>query len=121
MAISPVDTDGAAAFRARPSDFFVCDKLPNAKLLDIFEVLDGAHVISGSIPLIHVLHLLAGKPLAFKAELQIPLLKDFAVLDFAPEDADGFVGVFHPAPRAGVFVSQVSHAGSAIHSTGGDE
>jgi hypothetical protein len=116
-----VDTDGAAAFGASPSDFFVCDKLPNAKPLDVFEILYGAHVVSGSISLIHVFHLLAGKTVTLEAELQIPLLKHFTVLDFAPEDADGFVGVFHPASWAGVFVSQISHASSAVHSAGGDE
>jgi hypothetical protein len=116
-----VDTDSATAIGASPPDLFICDKLPNSKLLDVFEILDHAHVVSGSIPFIHVLHLLAGKPLAFKTKLCIPLLNHFAVLDLAPEDADGLVGVFHPAPRAGVFVSQVSHAGSAVHSTGGDE
>jgi len=116
-----VDADGPAALRASPADFFVCDKLPNAEPLDVFEILDGAHVVSGSIPFIHVFHLLAREIVTFKTELQIPLLKDFAVLDLAPENADGFVGIFHPASRAGVFVSQVSHAGSAVHSARSDE
>jgi hypothetical protein len=116
-----VDTNGAAALRASPSDFFVRDKLPNAEPLDAFEVLDGAHVVSGAISFIHVLHLLAREAVAFKAKFQVSLLKDFAVLDLAPEDADGFVSVFHPATWAGVFVPQISHAGSAIHSAGSDE
>ncbi len=116
-----MDTNRPAALRASPSDFFVCNKLPNTEPLDVFEVLDGAHVVSDSIPLIHVLDLLAGKAVAFKAKLQVPLLKDFTVLDSAPENADGFVGVFHPAAWAGVFVSQVSHAGSAVHSARSDE
>jgi hypothetical protein len=68
-----------------------------------------------------VLHLLAGKTVTFKAELQVSLLKDFAVFDLAPESGDGFVRVFHPASRAGIFISQVSHAGSAVHSAGSDE
>jgi hypothetical protein len=89
--------------------------------LDVFEILDGAHVVSGSISLIHVLGLLAGKTVAFKTKLCIFLLKHFAVFDLAPENANGFVWVFHPASRAGVFVSQVSHAGSTVHSAGGDE
>ena len=116
-----MDTDSAAAVGASPADFFVCDKLPNAEPLDVFEILDSARVVSGSIPLVHVLDLLAGETITLKTKLQIPLLKDFAVLDFASEDADGFIGVFHPATWAGVFVSQISHAGSAIHSAGGDE
>jgi hypothetical protein len=117
----PVDTDRPAAIRARPADFFVRHKLPNAKPLDVFEILDCAHVVSGSIPFIHVFHLLAGKTVAFKTKLCIPLLQHFAVFDLAPENADGFVGVFLPASKAGVFVSQVSHAGTAVHSAGGDE
>ena len=117
----PVDTDSAAAVGASPADFFVCHKLPNSKPLDVFEILDHAHVVSGSIPFIHVFHLLAGKTVTLEAELQIPLLKDFTVLDLASEDADGFIGVFHPATWAGVFISQVCHASAAIHSTGGDE
>ncbi len=116
-----MDADGAAAFGAIPSDFFVCGKLPNSKPLDVFEILDGAYVVSGSISFIHVLDLLAGKTIAFKTKLCIPLLQHFAVFDFAPEDADGFVGVFHSATWTGVFVSEKSHAGSAVHSAGGDE
>ncbi len=116
-----MDADGAAAFWASPSDFFVCSKLPNTKPLDVFEILDHAHVVFGPIPLVHVLHPFAGKAVTLKTKLQIPLLKDFAVFDFAPESGDGFVGVFHPATRAGVFVSQVSHAGSAVHSARSDE
>jgi len=69
-----VDTDGPAAVGASPSDFFVCDKLPNAKLLDVFKILDGAHVVSGSIPFVHVLDLLAGEAVTLEAKLQIPLL-----------------------------------------------
>jgi len=89
--------------------------------LDVFEILDGAHVVLGSIPLIHVLHLLAGKAVTLETELQIPLLKNFAVFDFAPEGGDGFVWAFHPASRTGIFVSQISPAGSTIHSAGGNE
>ena len=116
-----MDADGAAAIRASPTGFFVCHKLPNAEPLDVFEILDGAHVVSGPIPFIHMFHLLAWKTVALEAELQIPLLKDFTVLDLAPEDAEGFIGVFHPASRAGVFVSQISHAGSAVHPARSDE
>jgi hypothetical protein len=93
-----VDTNRPTALRASPADFFVRHKLPNSKLLDVFEILDYAHVVSGSIPFIHVFDLLAGKAVALEAELQISLLRHFAVLDLAPEDADGFIGVFHPAP-----------------------
>jgi hypothetical protein len=116
-----VDTDGAAAVWASPSDFFVCDKLPNSKFLDVFEVLDHAHVVFGSIPLIQMFHSFAREAAAFKTKFCIPLLQDFTVFDLAPDNADGFVGIFHPATRAGVFVSQISHAGSAVHSAGGDE
>jgi hypothetical protein len=116
-----VNTDHAAAVGARPSDFFVGNKFSNSQPLDVFKVLDHTHVVSGPISFIHVLHLLAWKTVTFKTELYIPLLKDFAVFDFAPEGADGFIGIFHPATWAGVLVSQISHASAAVHSTGGDE
>jgi hypothetical protein len=116
-----VDADGPAAIWASPADFFVCDKLPNSKLLDIFKILDGAHVVSSSISFIHVFDLLAGKTVTLETELQFPLLQHFAVFDSAPEDADCFIGVFHPAPWAGVFIPQVSHAGSAVHPARSDE
>jgi hypothetical protein len=73
--------------------------------LDAFEILDGAHAVFGPIPLIHVLYPVARKTVALEAKFQIPLLKDFAVFDFAPESGDGFVRVFHPASRTGIFVS----------------
>jgi len=89
--------------------------------LDVFEILDGTHVVLGSISLIHVLHLLARKTVTLETELQILLLKRFAVFDLAPESGDGFVRVFHPASRTSVCVSQISPAGSTIHSAGGNE
>lgn len=116
-----MDADSSSAIRASPADFFVCDKLSNAKLPYIFEILDGAHVVSSSISFIHVLDPFTGKTVTLEAELQIPLLKCFAVFDFAPKDADGFIGVFHPATRAGVLVPQVGHAGSAVHSAGSNQ
>jgi hypothetical protein len=116
-----VNTDHAAAVGARPSDFFVGNKFSNSQPLDVFKILDHTHVVSGSISFIHVLHTFAGKTVAFKTKLCIPLLKDFAVFDFAPEGADGFIGIFHPATWAGVLVSQISHASAAVHPAGSDE
>ena len=100
-----MDTNGPAAFNASPSDVFVCDKLPNSKLLDVFEILDGAHAVLGSIPFVHVLDLFARKTVALETKFQIPLSQRFAVFDLAPESGDGFVRVFHLASRTGVFVS----------------
>jgi hypothetical protein len=100
-----VDADGPAAVGASPADFFIRHKLPNAEPLDVFEILDGAHVIFRPISLVHVLYPFTGVTVTLEAELQISLLKDFAVFDFAPESGDGLVRVFHPAPRTGIFVS----------------
>lgn len=116
-----MDTNNASAFGAGPPDFFAGNKLPNSKSLDIFEILDHAHVVPGSISFIHVLHTLAGETVAFKAKLCLPLLNDFTIFDLASEDADGFAGVFHPATGACIFCSQISHANAAVHSTGSDE
>jgi hypothetical protein len=116
-----MDTDRPTAIGTAPSNFFFRNKLPNAKLLDVFKILDCTHVISGSIPFIHVLDLLAGKTGTLETELQFFLSEDFAVFDSAPADADGFIEVFNPAPGAGVFVPQISRAGSAVHPAGSDK
>ena len=86
MAILPVDTDDAPAFGASPSDFFVDHKLLNSKSLDIFKILDHAHVVLGSISFIHVFQIFAGKTVASKTKFDFTFLNYFAIFDFASDN-----------------------------------
>ncbi len=70
-----VNTEYLAAFSASPPFFFVFDKMPYAKILDMIEVVDHAHAVLGSIPLIQMLQPGAGEAVTAKA------VPDFSVHD----------------------------------------
>jgi hypothetical protein len=116
-----VNTDRAAAFRAGPSDLFICDKFPNPKFPNIFEILDHAHGIFGSIPLIQMLQTGAWELFTLKAKSRFNVLEKFTIFDFASNTRGAFINVSSSTARTFVFLSQISHAKAAVHSAGSNE
>ena len=53
-AVFRVDTQYRTALRTRPSFGFVSRELPNAELLYALEIVDHAHGVFGSIPIVQV-------------------------------------------------------------------
>jgi hypothetical protein len=103
--ITSVNTDRAAAFRAGPSDLFICDKLSDPQFFNIFEIFDHAHGIFGSIPLIQMLQTGAWELFTLKAKSRFHVLKVFAIFDFAPNARDGFIDVISSTAGAFIFFS----------------
>jgi hypothetical protein len=89
----------------------------HAIFLDLTQVLDHAHLVCGSVSLIKILQALAGKTITSRTVLFSTFLHCLAVLDFASDNRNGFVGICCPATGASVLFSQESHAYSAVHST----
>jgi hypothetical protein len=116
-----VNTDRAAAVRAGPSDFFVCHKLPNPKPANIFQILDHAHRVFGSISFIQVPYTLTGELLALKTKSRFGVLKEFAAFDLAPGTRYGVINISFSAAGAFVSCSQMSYTNPTVHSAWGDE
>jgi hypothetical protein len=49
-----VNTEQLTAFRATPPFFLLSDEMPDAKIHDAFEIVDHAHAVVGSIPLVQM-------------------------------------------------------------------
>ena len=49
-----VNTEYLTAFRAAPPFFFASDEMPYAEFSDVLEIVDHAHAILGSVPLIQI-------------------------------------------------------------------
>ena len=53
-ALRVVNTEQLTAFRAAPPFFFVSDKMPDSEFSDALEIVDHAHAVVGSIPLVQM-------------------------------------------------------------------
>lgn len=121
VAISPMNTNGASAFRASPSDFFICSKLPNSKHANVFQILDHAHAVFGSVPFIQMFQTSTREPLTLKAKSRFGTLQAFTIFDFAVDAGGGFTSVTPAAARTFIFISQICHADGTVHSAGGNQ
>jgi hypothetical protein len=101
----PVNTDRAAAFRASPPDSFVGKKFSNPEILNMFEILDHAHAVFGSISFIQMLHRPTGKAFTFKTKFDFAFLNHSAIFDFASGNTNRLTLVEVSASRAFVFFS----------------
>jgi hypothetical protein len=94
-----VNRDHLAALGTGPSLFFMPDEIPYAELPDILEVVDHAHAVLGSIPLIQMLQPVAGEAVAAEAVLESGI-RHFVTVPNAARD-DGFRFNTAVAPAAG--------------------
>lgn len=116
-----MNADPASAFGAGPSCVFISQKFTHSKIPDIRKIFDHTHIVSGTVPLIQMLQILAWEIVTLITKGNLPLLNDLAVSDLAPGDANGFIGIHYPASGTFVLFPQVSHANAAVHSTGANE
>jgi hypothetical protein len=105
MTTSLVNANSAAAKRASPSNFFVLNEFFYPKLPNIFKILDHAHPIFGSIPLVQMFKPVAGKHFALKTKLRFTFFKYLAGFDFASNAGNRLFNTVIPASRAFVFFS----------------
>jgi len=113
-----VNANHPAAFGTRPSVLLACQESPDTEILDIFEILNHAHIVLGSISSVQMFDSVAREFFAFKTKLCFSVLKHFAVFDSASGASNGFIGIVNSAAMASFLGSQIGHANSAIHSAG---
>jgi len=116
----PVHADYLAATGAFPSNIFLFDELSYTGITDIFEVLQHAHAVFGSVSFIQLLQSGAGVDSAGKAIFHFPLLEFIAVSDYTSDAAIRYILIAAPATRTNPFLPQMCVANTAIHAAGSD-
>jgi len=96
-------------------------ELVDAVVSDEFEVLNHAHIVFSSVSSIQMFQTTTGRIVTSKTELHLTFLNDFAVLDFASNNANCLIGICCPATGAFVPFSQIGHANPAVHSAWCDQ
>ena len=87
-------------------------------ILDIFKIIDHAHIVFGPVSIVQMFQIVAGIISAFKTKLDSIFLKNSTVLDFTSNTGDGFLGVRFSAAVTFIPCSHISHTNAAVHSTG---
>jgi len=115
-----VNTEYLTAFRASPPFFFVSDKMPYAEFSNALEVIDHAHAVPGSIPLIQTVQPVAREAVTAKAVLDFGVHDLLTILDSTYDAGFRFEAVVTPATGAWILISCECAAETAIHSAGSD-
>lgn len=121
IAISFMYANSAAARGTSPAHLLTSDKSSYAPLFYVVEILDHAHTVSGPISFIQVFQNAAGKPVTFETILRLAILKGGAVLNSASKNGNSFIDIRRSAAGAFVFLPEVCHAYTAVHTAGGDQ
>jgi len=116
-----MNTDHLSAPGADPPFFFISDETTYPKLPDVFQIIDHAHDVFGSITLIQMLQPFAGKTVTSEAVTDFPLRYLLTVLDSACDAGCFFDAVVAPTSGAYIDVSYICMAKAAVHSTGSDQ
>ncbi len=104
-----------------PSVLFLRDETPYAGSFDILQILDHAHAVSCSIPLVQMLQRITGKLAAIEAIAYFACFDHLALLDPAQDSGLGFQMIVDTAARAPVLFPDIGAAQTAVHPAGGDQ
>lgn len=115
-----VNTEYLTAFGAFPPFFFVSDEMPYAEFSNVLEILDHAHAILGSIPVIQVVQPVAREAVTTGAILDFRVYNLLTVLDSAQNANFRLEAIIAKASGTWLIISCVCNAEAAIHSTGSD-
>jgi hypothetical protein len=99
-ALRLVNRDHLAAPGTGPSFFFMPDETPYAERADALEIVEHAHAVLGSIPLIQMLQSGAGEAVATEAVLASGIRHFVTVPDTARDDGFRFNAAVAPAAGA---------------------
>ncbi len=106
-ALRIVNTENLTALRAAPPFFFAFNEMPYAEILYVLEIVDHAHDILGSIPLIQMVQPVARKAVTIEAVLDFCVHDFLAVFDLAHDAGYRFEAVLAPATGARLLISCV--------------
>jgi hypothetical protein len=116
-----MDTEYLAALGTDPPFLFASNEMPYAELPDVFQIVDHAHAILDSIPLIQVIQPDARKAFTIEAVLGLGVHYLLTVLDPARDAGSRFESVVTSATGACFFIPCICATEAAVHSTGSDE
>ncbi len=114
-----VNTEHLTTLRASPPFFFVSDEVPYPECPNVLEVVDHAHAILGSIPLVQMVQPGAREAVTTKAVLDFGVHHLLTVLDFACDAGFRFEAVV--ASATGMVSSCKGAAEATIHSARSDQ
>lgn len=100
---------------------FVSDEMSYAELFYVHEVVDHAHPVLGSIPLIQVLQPVARKRVTAEAVPGFALPNLHTGLDAAHNASLRLAAVVAPAAGACICISCIRATEATVHPTGGDQ
>ena len=92
-----------------------------AELLDVFKIVNHAHAVFDSIPLIQMVQAGAREGVTIEAVLDSIFSSLLAVLDLTCDTGFWFVAVVAQTTGACLLISCICNAEATVHSTGGDE
>ncbi len=102
-----VNTEYLTAFRAAPPFFFASDEMPYAEFSDVLEIVDHAHAILGSVPLIQIVQPGAREAITTEAVLDFGVHHFLTVLDSACDTNFFFEAIVTSAAEAWFLISRV--------------
>ena len=116
-----MDANKLAALRTGPLVLFGSNELPDTGLPDALKIIDHAHAIPGSVPLIQMVQPGTGKAVTTEAVPDFGVHDLLAVFDSACDAGFCFAAVVSPATGACLPVSCICATETAVHSTGSDQ
>jgi hypothetical protein len=112
--------DSAAAFGTSPSRLFASNKSSYSPLSYVVEIFNHAHTVSGSISFVQVFQIAAGEPGTFKTIFRFSIFKGCAVFNSASNNGNSFIDIRRSATGAFIFLPEICHAYTAVHTAWGD-
>jgi len=114
-------TEKLTALGTGPRCLFVFQEASDAELLYVYEIVDHAYTILGSIAPIQVIQPVARKAVATEAVPEVTLPNLLTVLDPAGDAGYCFGAVVAPTTGASGLLSSKCATEAAVHSTGSDQ
>ena len=112
--------DSAAAFGTSPAHLFTFNKSSYSPLSYVVEILNHAHTVSGPISFIQVFQIATGELITFKTIFRLFIFKGYTVFNSASNNRNSFIDIRRSATRAFIFLPEICHAYTAVHTAWGD-
>jgi hypothetical protein len=116
-----MNTNYLATLGTGPPFLFVSNEQPYAEFPDVLKIVNHAHAIFGSIPLIQMNQFITRKPVTTEAVLNSALHYLLTVLDSARDAGLRFENVATYAAWTCFSISYICQTEAAVHSTGSDQ
>ena len=116
-----MNADYLAALGAGPPFLFVSNEMPYPKFRNVLQIVNHAHAVLGSIPVIQMVQPGARKAATTEAVLNLGIHYLLAVLNRARDAGFRFETIVTSAAGAGLYISHICPTKATVHSAGGDQ